>query len=242
MSLLSTALLLLTLFQAPSPEYRVEEVKGGRIHVWRAPAAGLDMGFLRAGEGAKTLSLSQAVDRKPDAALLFNGGFFLPDYRPLGVMVEGGQLKNPVRKADWGVFYVTRAGKPAIIHRSAFDWDRLKDDVFFAVECGPRIIAEGKVLSTKASSERRTLLAVDAAGNLLVVVYSFPVELSEVAENLLDRWKVTDAMNLDGGSSTQLAAPGADGGLRVVVPGIPVPYFIYLKQARASKEEIRSGH
>ena len=53
--------------------------------------------------------------RKAQALAAINGGFFLPGYKPLGLLIVDGKEVNPLRRADWGIFLI-QDNIPRIIH------------------------------------------------------------------------------------------------------------------------------
>lgn len=141
----------------------------------------------------------------PGAVAAVNGGFFDPQYKPLGLLVDQGQTLSPLRHVDHGVFAI--AGQQPLL-RHARDWKDLPE-LEFAVECGPRLIVDGKPLTFKPGVARRTALGLDSQGRVLVVVTEGVVGLQELTAFLvrseLDGGPgVQDALNLDGGPSTML--------------------------------------
>ena len=100
-----------------------------------------------------------------------------------------------------------RSGKAEIIHRSKYE---LKDDISLAIQAGPRLISKGKKLELKPVQKRtrRSGVAVDANGHFLLfaTLLRFPgASLQEIQDMLLSpSIAAVDALNLDGGSSSQL--------------------------------------
>lgn len=186
------------------------------VHAFRFAPSALELRVLPAGErGADVRTLARAAD----ALLAVNGGFFLEDFTPLGLLVSGGRELNALRRADWGVFSVAR-GRARIVHRR--DWRR-PDGLEFAIEAGPRLVVDGKVLSLKPQRARRTALCLRAPDDVAIVVTEGQLYTSEFAA-LLARGEAEgglgcrDALNLDGGSSTQLWFEHGD--RRIEVPAV----------------------
>jgi uncharacterized protein YigE (DUF2233 family) len=151
--------------------------------------------------------------RRAGAVLAVNGGFFTPEFAPLGLLVSQGKELNPIRKADWGVFLV-RHGQASVVH-----WRDLKDlaGVEFAIQCGPRLVVDGKPVHVKPHRARRTALGVDARGRVMVVATEGAVLLSELVDFLIARGAV-QALNLDGGTSTQLSSRETDASVEALAP------------------------
>ena len=136
-----------------------------------------------------------------------NGGFFHPDYRPLGLMISGGQrigrlettklLSGVVYSDDRGVHLVRRAGF------------RDHPDIGALLQTGPYLVERGRAvrgLST-ARSARRTFIATDWRRHWVIGATTTRVTLAELADALatpgaLTSWRTDRAINLDGGSST----------------------------------------
>lgn len=156
-----------------------------------------------------------------------NGGYFDVDGSLMGLMVHEGREINPMRKADWGVFWLDRKGRGHLHHRRKFRWPAWREKVDFAVECGPRIRVDGAPIQVRPGAARRTVVGVRTDGDLILAVFPTRVELREAGQWLHDRWEVTDLLNLDGGSSTQLALRDGERWL-TLIRGAPVPALIGL--------------
>jgi uncharacterized protein YigE (DUF2233 family) len=224
--------LLLALPAQAAPELLSETVDGVPVKVLSLTPAEFHATFHFPGNGGGTTTASAALEANPEAFAAFNGGYFLPGGKPLGLLVQEGKALNPLRKADWGVFYLEAKGNPRILHRKDYAALAPTPAPVFAIECGPRLVVAGKALTFKPSRDRRTALAITAEGRILVVVFPRPVELGTVSDYLLRRWAVTDALNLDGGSSTQLATRLGSQSVTAQAHGIPVPYVVLLRSPR----------
>ena len=82
------------------------------------------------------------------------------------------------------------------------------------MQAGPLLVAQGKVRElTSPRSARRAFIGTDAAGRIILGATNGAVSLRDLA-SLLARPEseggagLVDAMNLDGGSSTQLHVAG----------------------------------
>jgi uncharacterized protein YigE (DUF2233 family) len=108
---------------------------------------------------------------------------------------------------DWGIFYM-KDGQPHIVHTR--DWSAATEKgATFAIQTGPRLVVKGKTTSVKPSFARRSVLCVHTGGRVSLIATDSGLLLSEMAEILRrpeseDGFGCTDAINLDGGSSTQL--------------------------------------
>jgi hypothetical protein len=162
------------------------------------------------------------------AVVAVNASFFDKEGGAMGLAVYGGQLIATSKRQSWGALVVddkARIVPGADIH------DPLAYRLI--VQGIPRLVVGGKVQPLKPQVAERT--AVCAGGNVVVLVVSTKAEATAFARFLADPpdkggLGCVDALNLDGGASTQLVVrlPGLALSLRggwgvpnalVVVPG-----------------------
>lgn len=161
----------------------------------------------------------RVVDNPPDARGVFpallaeagafagmNGGYFHPDFRPLGLVVAGGEQIHGFERAKLlsGVLAV-RGGRVELVRSGVF---KPGADVQEALQSGPWLVEKGTPVPGLDTNRRarRSVVATDGRGNWAVMATG-PLTLAETAEvlslpDLPGRWAVRDALNLDGGSST----------------------------------------
>lgn len=163
--------------------------------------------------------------REHDAWLMVNGTFFDERGRALGLLQGTGAPLHPLRRADWGVFEVSARRGARLIHTRDYV---AREDIEFAVQCGPRVVIDGRVPSLKPQVAQRTALCIRRGPTDLVVL----VTRGRVDATPLAKWMAADpvdgglgcrdALLLDGGPSTQLSArmPGVELDL---AGGWPVP-------------------
>jgi exopolysaccharide biosynthesis protein len=141
-----------------------------------------------------------------------NGGYFLPDRTPLGLVIRQGAQIHPLERGKLisGIVSVS-ASAVAIQRAAAF---KLSPAVREALQAGPFLIEGGKKIAglnaTKGAA--RTVVFQDAKGRAGCIVCK-SVSLAEMAEvlatpALFPEAKIVRALNLDGGSSTALWVRG----------------------------------
>lgn len=198
---------------------------------WTLYACRLDLRRVRlrlilAGQG-RSFYLPQAMS---GALAAVNASYFDERNRPLGYLRQGRQVlvaEVASGAAFGGVFFLDGAGRARVVHRSRFTpgaWS-------LALQAGPRLLDDGRPVQglKDPSRARRTGVAVDRQGRVLLYATAPEgrptlAEMQAIAaapthRGGLGAW---EALNLDGGSSTQMSvrAPG----LRLDVPGLsPVP-------------------
>ena len=143
------------------------------------------------------------------ASVCINASFFDEQHRPLGLLIEKGtQIQKTQNGGNLltGIFQVNRENA-SIVHRGEFN----AKNVLEAVQAGPRLIMNGQLvpgLSDQDVSGRRSGVCIDSHHRVILyamtaAVFGIPIQSvqSRLKEQDID---CVDALNLDGGSSTQL--------------------------------------
>lgn len=197
--------------RAPKSQLSVE------FHVLRVDLERIEIRAVDARAWGEKASTAAEMQRRSGALAVINGSFFDTDLKPMGLLISESQTVNKLRRADWGVFTVSGARKATLVHTR--DYSESKGGpAEFAIQSGPRLVVEGKPLSMKPNLARRSALCIRPDGQTLIIATAGPVLLEELAE-VLSRSDATSgfgceyALNLDGGSSTQLHVGGAAGPL-----------------------------
>jgi len=161
----------------------------------------------------------KALAQRAQALAAINGGFFLPDYRPLGILIVDGRQANPLRKADWGVFLMQN-NRPRIIHTKEF---QSEGNITQAIQVGPRLVVEGKEKIMKKQVARRSALGITRNQQIILLntedTDAYFQDLARIfrlpaSEGGLE---CRDAMALDGGGSAQMYAEYKS--LSIDIPG-----------------------
>ena len=161
----------------------------------------------------------KALAQKTQALAAVNGGFFFPDYRPLGLLIVDGREVNPLRNADWGVFLIQN-NQARIIHTREF---QNHQSISQALQVGPRLVVDGRKLQMKRQVARRSALGI-TLGNRVILLNTAGSEV--YAEDLARIFHLPesqgglecrDAMTLDGGPSAQMYVEYKT--LKIDIPG-----------------------
>jgi uncharacterized protein YigE (DUF2233 family) len=149
-----------------------------------------------------------------------NASFFDTDGRAMGLAVSEGRLLATGKRVSWGALVVS--GTDARIALGSGIADPLAHRLI--VQGLPRLVIGGKIPGLKPQVAERTAVCADGSRVLVVVAgkvesIAFARFLSEPAEKA--GLGCSDALNLDGGPSTQLVVrlPA----LRLSLPGWGVP-------------------
>ncbi len=188
-------------WRSVAPGLQTKPLKQIDAHAFR-----IDLQALRlTAKGSKQGMSVSDLAKGSDALVAVNGNFFDPQYRTQGLLRSNGKTLSRFKRADWGVFSIHK-DKASIVHTRSWKPETEKS-AEFAIQCGPRLVVNGRVLSLKPQWARRTAIGVEANRRfvLLVVVNKqiLTSELALVMKGIGARY----AVNLDGGSSSQLWMP-----------------------------------
>lgn len=168
-----------------------------------------------------------------EAVLGVNSNFFDENGKPLGLIVSDGQTLHPFKDISWwGIFYFIR-NQPHLIHSSQWKMD---EKISYAVQTGPRLVVNGKVSSQlKPNQSQKTAIGFNKAGDVILAMTLYPMEIHDLAK-MMARAEAKgglgciEALNLDGGSSSQLYAKSGNFELRLPsYVGVPVGLGIFRK-------------
>lgn len=137
--------------------------------------------------------------------IAINGGFFNPNKTPLGLRISDKQILNPLRRISWwGVFFIQE--QHAAIS-TPFEF-HAKKNVEFAIQSGPRLLVAGQIPTLRPGYANRSALGIDDKGRVIIMVTeNLPIATTDFARILkAPPFRCVDALNLDGGSSSQLYA------------------------------------
>lgn len=151
-----------------------------------------------------SLDLAEAMNRNHCVAGV-NGGYFDPEFLPMGLRVVNGKVVRPIRRARLltGVL-ASGPGFCRILRVSEYS-PRAKINV--ALQCGPLLVdASRPVKGLEPTRQARRTFAVVGSRTFGIGVSS-DVSLADAAAilssiRLGENEKVVRALNLDGGSST----------------------------------------
>ncbi|MFA5959304.1 MAG: phosphodiester glycosidase family protein [Tatlockia sp.] len=138
------------------------------------------------------------------ALLAINGGFFDNHYHPLGLRIDKKSVKNPAKNISWwGIFYL-KNNKAYLTTINHFN----PESIDFAIQSGPRLVINNRIPPLKTGRAERTALGITHDGQIIVLVTdNMPLSTTELAQRMKDEpLHCENALNLDGGSSSQLRA------------------------------------
>lgn len=217
----STTALLLLLFAnytcansdwrklAPGIEY--QDLDGSlltpwsHVHVFRIDLKENDLSLVSAKDLSRQHASIEEYAQYSKALLAINGGFFDNDYKPLGLRVYNKQQHNPAKNISWwGIFYIKNQ-KAYLTSASQYSPDR---QIEFAIQSGPRLLVNNRIPPLKPGRAERSALGITHDGRVIVLVTdNMPLSTTELAQLMKAQpLNCENALNLDGGSSSQLRA------------------------------------
>lgn len=144
-----------------------------------------------------------------NALLGINGGFFNPNIEPLGLRIKDGKQFSSIKHISWwGIFYI-KNNRPYIVSQNQYQPNK---QVRFAIQSGPRLVVNRKIPSLKGGWSFRSALGITSDGSIIIAITDrLPLTTKTFAEILSTPetkggLNCIDALNLDGGSSSQLYA------------------------------------
>lgn len=189
------------------------------IHAFRAPASRVHLASGSYLEAAGWVSRERA-------RVAINGGYFDGHGAPMGLRVSQNHQTSPLRRADWGVFWISK-GRASIVHTRDFNSQLRPDE---AIQCGPRLVVRGRATNLKPQSSRRSGIGIDARGRVILAIADGQLSLADWAQVWASKMGLgcRDALNLDGGPSTQMALNHIEGRDKVS-GGWPVPDALIIR-------------
>jgi len=175
------------------------------LHAFKIDPKRHTLKFIQQAETEKTFPTIVQYANRHSGNLTFNGGFFDDKLHPLGLRISNYQTLNLLKPISWwGIFYL-RKQQAKIQAAKSFHPQK---DIEFAVQSGPRLLISGKSPRLHPGFAERTALCILPNHEIVVVISQyFPLSLQQLADILkASPLGCQDALNLDGGSSTQFLA------------------------------------
>ncbi|AHE67699.1 phosphodiester glycosidase family protein [Legionella oakridgensis] len=175
------------------------------IHVFRIDLKKNQFDLVMAKQLSQKHASTDEFARHSDALIAINGGFFDRDYHSLGLRISNHQQHNPLKRISWwGIFYI-KGQKPHLSGPRQFRHDR---NIDFALQSGPRLLVDGQIPPLKPGIAERSALGITSNNDVIILVTdNTPMTTKTLAELMKSPpLNCKDALNLDGGSSSQLTA------------------------------------
>lgn len=170
----------------------------------------------------EALTIEEWQTTLPDAEIIINANFFTAENTIVGLLVSDGIVYGNSYDDRGGTFFVENA---EIGIRSNITQPYQGEAFSQAIQAFPMLMLDGQSAynrSSDTSISRRTLIAQDEAGNIvLMVTTGFGISLYDLSQYLPDSdLNITTALNLDGGGSSMMYIAESD---TTVLSFDPVP-------------------
>jgi hypothetical protein len=171
-------------------------------HAFKIDLAIAELRLVPAKDPSSRLTVQQIVAPYPSVVAV-NASFFDREGRAMGLAVDEGRALAVTNRRTWGALVVDGTRAQIVLGADIQDHRAHR----LIVQGVPRLVVGGQVPSLKPQIAERT--AVCAAGSVVVLVVSTKAESTAFARFLAEPGDkgglgCVDALNLDGGSSTQL--------------------------------------
>ena len=175
------------------------------VHVFRINLSEHQLSLIMAKDLALKHASADEYAQHSQALITINGGFLDRDYQPLGLRINNKQQQSPLKQISWwGVFYI-KNNKASISSVQQFNRDK---QIEFAMQSGPRLLINGHIPPLKPGRAERSALGITNEGNIIILITdNAPLSTLELAQLMKGPpLNCVNALNLDGGSSSQLHA------------------------------------
>jgi uncharacterized protein YigE (DUF2233 family) len=158
-----------------------------------------------------TRKTAQQFALENKALLTINANFFDEKFQPLGLILSEGKILNPLKNISWWSIFCLKNGKASIVHSSQAQG--LSCDT--AIQAGPRLVVDGNIPKLKEDISYRTAIGINQKQEVLFIVTRDLMSMTELAQ-VLSKPEAAgglgcqSALNLDGGSSSQIFAQVGD--------------------------------
>ncbi|MBI4224507.1 MAG: phosphodiester glycosidase family protein [Deltaproteobacteria bacterium] len=181
----------------------LEYTKIENIHAFKINPKHFRLSVVTAPElGGKTAVVKELAKHQK-AILAINGGFFSQERKSIGLLMRDGKKINPLHETHWwAIFYVL--DKQAVIVPPNVFQDHPKIEM--ALQAGPRLLVQGVIPKLKPAEPRpRSGIGIQKKGDVILAITTEEAGMTiQAFAELFQKLDCVNALNLDGGSSSQL--------------------------------------
>ena len=194
------------------PGFLYQRISNQPIHFFKIDLTKYRFDLLMASDYGSSSLTADTYQKNSKALLVINGGFFDQAYHSLGLLYRRGQKVQSMRPTSWGIFLVRgqKSLQPLILRPQ--EWN--PTDVMMAIQVGPRLVINGQLPSFKdISVARRSAVGITSTNEGGIGLSELGLTLQQWAELL--KKECLNALNLDGGGSSQMSVQLSNFSLQV---------------------------
>lgn len=175
-----------------------------KLHIFRADLSYLQIKVLQKNNQPSHV---KALAEEYKSLVTINASFFDSENKVLGLLISEGKLLQKARPISWWSGFLYN-GKRAIIRKVQND-EKFKGEIT-GIQSGPRLVLNSQATSKlKSEFSAKSVVGLDSLGRVYFIASEGAIEINQLAKWLASPQKkgglgLTFALNLDGGSSTQL--------------------------------------
>lgn len=202
------------------------------LHIFRLDPKLIKIDAILASDFGKTGLSAQEMADQSHALLSINSNFFDSKGHALGLVIKNKKVLQNPRPITWWAAFLINSNHAQI--RKIAEHEKFSG-IEFATQAGPRLVIDGKTPKLKKEFSPKSAIGIDAHGNIYIIASNTGIDIQDFAAWLVKSEAkggvgLTQALNLDGGSSTQLYAKV--GKFSLNIPGfskVPVGIGVFSK-------------
>jgi uncharacterized protein YigE (DUF2233 family) len=199
------------------------EIDGKKFHIGKIDTSYNQLKIVENSPAPNSKSIKE-IHIENNSTMSFNGSFFSPDFKPLGLLISESKLIFPAQKSSLmdGIFIINNKGQPQVLEYDKFQkqQETLLPNIDFAIQSGPILINQkGQIIADKKNTKKagRTALALSKNNEIIVIILrqslldrENSLTLYDFAQLISNSPKLSDlelhsVINLDGGNSSGIA-------------------------------------
>ncbi len=206
----------------PSYSQSIEKIYAFKIDLNR-----YNFQIIRAKDLKQTSLFANQWTQPHKVFIAINGGFFTPTLHPIGLRISNGETLSPLRPIKWWGIFLIKNNQAQIVSPKNYS---PSPQINFAIQATPRLIIDGQILKLQERLAQRSSLCITKSGKVIIAITDLNLLLTPTQlAILLKKLDCYNALNLDGGNSSQLFARINDFSLNV--PSLrPVADLILVSQ------------
>ncbi|WP_267257297.1 phosphodiester glycosidase family protein [Coxiella endosymbiont of Ornithodoros maritimus] len=173
-----------------------------RLYAWKINLRQYHFNIVTSKSLQQTALYAAQAAKIKNTVLAINGGFFTPDLEPLGLRISNNKALSSLKRIRWWGIFMIKNNRAAITSPQNY---RYSPEINFAIQAGPRLIIDGRIPKLRAGSAQRSALGVTPTGDIIIAITDNNLLLTATQlAILLKKLGCSNALNLDGGTSSQL--------------------------------------